>query len=193
MIRIRPRKLRRILTMKLPNAILILAVVLCVWIMSYFKPKSWTTNSEILFFDNIGLSNGALVLQWESSVAKVASPPVSAANVRFLGGPDPPPIDMAVFRLDRDAMLRYPDRPMVTDYEELIENNLRISMLPLVLLSAAWLTVPIVLVIRRRWDHQVRLQRGLCLKCGYDLRGNESGACPECGAEIELGAPNKME
>ena len=27
---------------------------------------------------------------------------------------------------------------------------------------------------RRRW-------RGLCSNCGYDLRGNESGVCPECG------------
>ena len=24
-----------------------------------------------------------------------------------------------------------------------------------------------------------------CTKCGYDLTGNESGVCPECGTEIE--------
>lgn len=29
----------------------------------------------------------------------------------------------------------------------------------------------------RRW-------RGRCLRCGYDLRGNESGICPECGEEV---------
>ncbi len=23
----------------------------------------------------------------------------------------------------------------------------------------------------------------LCIKCGYDLRGNVSGVCPECGGE----------
>jgi hypothetical protein len=27
-----------------------------------------------------------------------------------------------------------------------------------------------------------RRRRGLCLSCGYDLTGNESGTCPECGA-----------
>lgn len=28
----------------------------------------------------------------------------------------------------------------------------------------------------------IRRQRlGLCLHCGYDLRGNLSGRCPECG------------
>lgn len=26
-----------------------------------------------------------------------------------------------------------------------------------------------------------RLRKGLCLRCGYDLTGNISGVCPECG------------
>lgn len=26
-----------------------------------------------------------------------------------------------------------------------------------------------------------RARRGLCVKCGYDLTGNISGVCPECG------------
>lgn len=34
----------------------------------------------------------------------------------------------------------------------------------------------------RRWRlHERRLRRGLCVTCGYDLTGNESGICPECG------------
>lgn len=28
---------------------------------------------------------------------------------------------------------------------------------------------------------------GRCAKCGYDLRGNVSGVCPECGAPVEAG------
>ena len=31
----------------------------------------------------------------------------------------------------------------------------------------------------RRW------QRGECVHCGYDLTGNASGTCPECGSKIE--------
>jgi len=30
----------------------------------------------------------------------------------------------------------------------------------------------------RRWRRQ---RKGLCRKCGYDLTGNVSGVCPECG------------
>ena len=35
------------------------------------------------------------------------------------------------------------------------------------------------------WPGDVRRQRrerGQCLQCGYDLRGNVSGVCPECGS-----------
>lgn len=35
---------------------------------------------------------------------------------------------------------------------------------------------------RRRLERL--LERGLCLECGYDLRGNESGVCPECGQGV---------
>ena len=35
-------------------------------------------------------------------------------------------------------------------------------------------------VIKRK-----RRKRGLCVKCEYDLRGNVSGVCPECGTKIE--------
>ena len=27
----------------------------------------------------------------------------------------------------------------------------------------------------------IRRKRGLCIKCGYDLRGDFSAGCPECG------------
>lgn len=36
----------------------------------------------------------------------------------------------------------------------------------------------------RRWR---RRHKGLCVKCGYDLTGNLSGVCPECGGELGEG------
>jgi hypothetical protein len=34
------------------------------------------------------------------------------------------------------------------------------------------------------WDAP---RRGLCKTCGYSLRGNQSGRCPECGAHLSTG------
>jgi len=35
------------------------------------------------------------------------------------------------------------------------------------------------------WRRHRRRKAGLCFECGYDLTGNVSGICPECGTEIE--------
>ena len=35
--------------------------------------------------------------------------------------------------------------------------------------------------IRRASIRHRRWRDGLCVHCGYDLTGNESGVCPECG------------
>ena len=43
---------------------------------------------------------------------------------------------------------------------------------------------PTIVFIRgplRRWR---RRKKGLCLSCGYDLTGNESSVCPECGVKV---------
>ena len=42
----------------------------------------------------------------------------------------------------------------------------------------------LILFFRGPLRRRRRRRRGLCLKCGYDLMGNESGVCPKCGAEV---------
>ena len=49
--------------------------------------------------------------------------------------------------------------------------------LPLAVFSA----YPIAVLIRAPLRRKRRRKRGLCLRCGYDLTGNVSGVCPECG------------
>ena len=34
---------------------------------------------------------------------------------------------------------------------------------------------------------EVRRRRGQCVRCGYDLTGNTSGTCPECGTAAATG------
>ncbi len=61
-------------------------------------------------------------------------------------------------------------------------------------ISTGWATTicaiyPAIFFIRsyrRRRLHRQVLQP--CTKCGYDLHGNESGVCPECGEAVEMTA-----
>lgn len=63
------------------------------------------------------------------------------------------------------------------------ESSIRLSPLQ----SIADLVIVLVLVfcdgvIRWRLNEKAYAKyRGLCVRCGYDLTGNVSGVCPECG------------
>ncbi len=48
----------------------------------------------------------------------------------------------------------------------------------LMVLLAAYPAIAFIRGPLRRWR---RRRKGFCLKCGYDLMGNVSGVCPECG------------
>ena len=65
---------------------------------------------------------------------------------------------------------------------------IREVLLPLgVVLAAlvAFSIYPLIAFIRGPYRRYHRRKKGLCLKCGYDLTGNESGVCPECGTKVE--------
>ncbi len=57
----------------------------------------------------------------------------------------------------------------------------------------AWIQVvvtgllPAIWLIRRYRSRPPRI--GFCQKCGYNLTGNFSGICPECGTEIGAKTP----
>jgi len=50
-------------------------------------------------------------------------------------------------------------------------------------LAEAWIKY------RRNAERRRRLRLGLCITCEYDLTGNVSGVCPECGTKIEKPEP----
>ncbi len=56
--------------------------------------------------------------------------------------------------------------------------------LPLWLLLVLFALYPIVALIRGPYRRYRRRRKGLCVKCGYNLMGNVSGVCPECGERL---------
>ncbi|UCD74083.1 MAG: hypothetical protein JSV91_09865 [Phycisphaerales bacterium] len=44
-----------------------------------------------------------------------------------------------------------------------------------------WLLIRGPFVLRLHLCRRIRMKRGRCLKCGYDLRGDYDSGCPECG------------
>ncbi len=53
--------------------------------------------------------------------------------------------------------------------------------LPCILLG----TYPVMVLFRGPLLRHRRRRRGACIKCGYDLTGNATGVCPECGTKVE--------
>jgi hypothetical protein len=62
--------------------------------------------------------------------------------------------------------------------------TLRVPLLLLVIVAACIPAPWAVLRAVRRVRRTRRRQRGYCVSCAYDLRGNVSGLCPECGTTV---------
>jgi hypothetical protein len=69
--------------------------------------------------------------------------------------------------------------------------NSRILMMPFWFVFAAAASIPAYSAVAWIWRRSRRRQaRGLCKKCGYDLRAHAPGSnCPECGTPIAPSSP----
>jgi len=64
---------------------------------------------------------------------------------------------------------------------------LLLILVPVVMLWVTWLALVFAHVwrdLRLARCQRERVARGLCPRCGYDLTGNVSGRCPECGTRV---------
>lgn len=67
-------------------------------------------------------------------------------------------------------------------------NNIIVMPYWFVLLVIALATMPSAIGVRRERRRGRRARAGLCIGCGYDIRGID-GRCPECGLAIDRPAP----
>jgi len=59
--------------------------------------------------------------------------------------------------------------------------------------AAGWAAVlPVAWAAREAYARRVRARVGCCQACGYDLTGNRSGVCPECGRAVSDGCEAPM-
>ena len=117
---------------------------------------------------SVGLWGGRAVIVEEHTSDRVNPPPPLKANISYQplytrnrfwhSGP---------FRIHEEA-----DSLFVTAIEH------RFSLLVPFVALALYPTIAFIRGPLRRWR---RRRRGRCVTCGYDLTGNVSGVCPECG------------
>ena len=56
--------------------------------------------------------------------------------------------------------------------------------MPVSALVGLLVVYPLFTVGRRRWRAMRRPPEGCCTTCGYNLQGNQTGVCPECGQAV---------
>ena len=113
-------------------------------------------------------------------------------SIHLLGGelnaaytyriPIPPPMMYPVE--DVEMFLRATGFQFIVSVEHGIYRTIAVRI-PTWQLVVALLALPALLVVFPAVRRSRRRRRGACLKCGYDLTGNETGVCPECGKAID--------
>ena len=76
----------------------------------------------------------------------------------------------------------------VNDWTQTRSRYSTAAYLPYSCLLLVTAPLPAVWLVRARRTAR-RRRLALCLTCGYNLTGNTSGTCPECGAAVVRSAP----
>ena len=186
------------------SAIMALSIAV-LWPVSYWWHSTWydTIQNGTLrgYWCGYALVNGDFVIQWDSQrPPNLALPAFSMATPRgpvtyFDGLGEEPSSRYVGVRIPPSSGTRNPPSPSVIyrpdnlvafaflgfklDYDP----NMRVAYIdtPLPMLAFPFALLALILWIQGPLRRRRRRKRRLCLKCGYNLKGSESGVCPECG------------
>lgn len=147
----------------------LLVVVVCVWVASGWYHASICVRSKtfnVMVFVGTGNAKVWLYMRHGPELAQVMNPR----------------LDLRVGR--RRARLSWADfwpRVRVNPLANLVQRNPPLSVMIPFWLIALMLAIPTVIL----WRLDRRVPPGRCRMCRYDLTGNVSGVCPECGTDVK--------
>jgi len=165
----------------------LMVVTLIAIVVSYGgrRPFGWY-NDDLLMRREVVSIKPSLLPQFHLGVARGR---LWAYNVRFAVASDMPH--------DMSSRIRF-NCGVVRIESAVFPNELLAEQLifccdillwPMLVLFAAYPTITFIRGPLRRWRRRrtrwSRWRKSLCLECGYDLTGNSSGTCPECGTPVE--------
>ncbi len=137
-------------------------LALVLWPISYVVPiryhnGHWTKGLRLV---DVRCADGALILQLHAMLDLTVTDPAKVYKSRRIAG-----FEYAAYPYDSGPP----------------GSSLWWVEAPLGAVGALLATGPLASILHAHWQARRRRKRGLCLTCGYNLTGNTSGVCPECG------------
>ena len=139
--------------------------------------KKWLTESMVTQY--VAMYDGNIVTQWELLRPNIAAKYLTNKMTRPDGT-----FQVLPFQFLKEGTQIEFDVIGVEFSVDPAKRTLSLQV-PLPLLAIFLASPAMLMTLRWPLLRRRRKKRGLCLKCGYNLDGNESGVCPECGTEVE--------
>jgi hypothetical protein len=166
------------------TAVSVLSLVACLALAALCVRSYWIGDTFTAFSPNsiysVVMEQGRIVLARD--IDRGAHPWLRAPPRAFHTSDRPPLRRWAV-------QFSYNNRHSLYDYPRGASGN--VLVFPILLLAVATAMVPACWLSALLWKRS-RRKAGSCRRCGYNLTGNTSGVCPECGTPVPPnGVPSK--
>jgi len=180
---------RRIFTLISLLSLLLCVATVVLWVRSYHTTDrftvKWTREYEIAFHYGYCMARISTTYQGPPSALRLA-PLSDDSHFYWSSHPDDVPflvLDVPTyFNYDEAGMGRFSSSSTVPDFVRIPHQ--RGTIFPVWLLVIVTSLIPVGLGLRRVVATH-RRATGTCPICSYNLTGNTSGVCPECGTPIE--------
>jgi hypothetical protein len=179
---------RRLFTAASAISLLLCMATAALWVRSLelgdvLWRTRFDTSGDYIGFDQFIFTRGRLVFESGRLDHPVAVPLSNRLGHSRWANSLPLPFILSRYGLQSQTHRYASDDPR--PHQPLLVGTIRDVVIPLYLPLLAFGVLPCAWAIARRWQQlRERLRAGRCLVCSYDLTGNTSGVCPECGTPV---------